>query len=86
MTENTPEEQPAGTPVPVEVMLRAQLEESQRHAKQATERCINLNIGQQLMEAAHAEETAALREQLDELRREAAGRTHDTADEKGSES
>lgn len=85
MTENTPEEQPGGTPVPVEVMLRAQLEEAQRHVQQLTQRCVHLNIEKQLTVAGHLEETAALREQLDELRRQAAGRTDDT-DEKGAQS
>lgn len=85
MTENTPEEQPTGTPVPVEVMLRAQLEEAQRHVQQLTQRCVHLNIEKQLTVTAHGEETAALREQLDDLRRMAAGRDEDTTSGEGTD-
>lgn len=81
MTENNPEQQTEVTQVPAELVLRAQLEEAQRHVQHLTQRCVHLNIGQQLAEAAHTEEVAALRAQLDDLRRLAAGRT--VAEESG---
>lgn len=85
MTENNPEQQTEGTQVPAEMVLRAQLEEAQRHVQHLTQRCVHLNIGQQLAEAAHAEEVAALREQLDDLRRMAAGRDEDTTSGEGTD-